>query len=170
MQRRSHIGEYKDLLHQRYKMEVKGKIQCPYCCMPDVKFLTANDCRQHVLEEHEEEMKEPLAQGFFFEDYLAEEQLFFELKDRFKDSEEDLAALEAAIGKLADDRRERLMILRLAISLWPCRHEVAEDENGDINLNECCEGRRRFGEFMNLICEAYEFGDEQGDDESDGHL
>lgn len=141
-------------------MEEQGRIQCPYCYNTPVKFLTTAECRQHAQEEHEEVMKEALGNGFFFEDYLAEEQLFFELKDRFKDSEEDLDALEVAIGKLSDDRRERLMILRLAISLWPCRHENGEDDNGDINLNGCCEGRRRFGEFMNLICEAYDCEDD----------
>jgi hypothetical protein len=153
-------------------MASNKRIQCPYCYEEAVKFITTEECRQHVLEEHEEEMKEPLGHGFFFEDYLAEEQLFFELKDRFKDSEEDLAALEVAIGKLSDDRRERLMVLRLAISLWPCRHENGEDDDGEINLNGCCEGRRRFGEFMNLICDAYECGGDEQDegDESAGHL
>ena len=44
-------------------MEVKGRIQCPYCYEEAVKFVTVDDCRQHALEEHEEEMKEPLGSG-----------------------------------------------------------------------------------------------------------
>ncbi len=143
-----------------------AKIQCPYCCDVTTKFLTTADCRQHAHEEHEDEIAEPLGPGFFLEDYLAEEELFFELKARLEGHDEDIAAAEAAVrGKLIDKRREKLMVLRLAISLWPCRHEgEGEAEAEEINLSSCCEARRRFGEFMNILCDAYEIGDCDADE------
>lgn len=130
------------------------RIQCPYCYTP---FTSSELCKTHCDDEHADELAEPLGKDFYIADYLVEEQLFQELKDEFADLEANMAVVEAKVGESLQGRRQKLMALRLYICLWPCKHEgddESENEN-EVDLTACCDGRKYFGEFLNVMYEAY---------------
>ena len=84
------------------------------------------------------------------------------MKNILLGSAEESGKVEDLVEKYLPDitvTRKRLLILRLQVYLWPCTHE-GEDLD---NLDECCDARRRFGEFMNVMCDAYGSDDDASD-------
>lgn len=141
---------------------MKNSNMCPYC---HESFEGINTLREHAEVLHEEEVKDPISKNFYFEDYLREERVYHELKNRFSDQEEAplRSILEESVMELEPELpvgsdRNRLTVLRLLINVWPCKH-IGEEESAD--LTNCCENRKNLGEFMDLVCDLY------GSDSSD---
>ena len=132
------------------------RIQCPYCYTP---FTSSELCKTHCDDEHADELAEPLGKDFYIADYLAEEQIFQELKAEFAGTEANMAAVESRVGELILDKRQRRMSLRLFICLWPCKHvsntEEDDEDEEEVDLTSCCDGRKYFGEFLNTMYDAY---------------
>jgi hypothetical protein len=126
------------------------RIKCPYCYTP---FTSSELCKTHCDDEHADELAAPLGKGFYIADYLAEEQIFQELKAEFVGTEANMAAIESRVDESLT-RRQRLMALRLYICLWPCKHEGLDNEE-EVDLTSCCDGRKYFGEFLNIMYDAY---------------
>ncbi len=136
------------------------KIQCPFCYERISESVT--ECQSHCEENHRDKIDKPLAKGFTLTDYWREETTFFTLKNILLGSSEESGKVEDLVEKFLSDApaiRKRLLILRLQVYLWPCTHEGDDPDN----LDECCDARRRFGEFMNVMCDAYG-SDDEGDE------
>ena len=141
---------------QYYRMY---KIQCPYC--HERISESVDECQSHCEEFHHDRIDKPLGKDFYLKDYWCEEVVFFTLRDILRGREEVDGLVEDCIAKYLPEGmpiRKRLLTLRLQAYLWPCTHEDVDPDN----LDECCPARRRFGEFMNAMCDAY-----GSDDESD---
>ena len=137
-----------------------SKIQCPYCY--ERISESVDQCQSHCEEHHQNRIDRPLGKGFYLADYWREEVVFFILKDILRGKEEVEGEIEDLIAMHlpeATQLRRRLLKLRLQAYLWPCTHEGNDSDN----LDECCNARRRLGEFLNVLCDAY-----GSDDESDG--
>ncbi len=139
-------------------------IQCPFCYERISESVT--ECQSHCEENHRDKIDKPLAKDFVLSDYRREETVFFQLKGILLGSVEEAGKVEDLVEKYYSEGsaiRKRLLILRLQVYLWPCTHE-GKDEDQD-NLDDCCDARRRFGEFMNVMCDAY--GSDCDGDESE---
>ena len=153
-------------------------IQCPFCYERISESVA--ECQSHCEENHRDKIDKSLAKGFTLTDYWNEEVVFFTLKKILLGSvEERQQGWHSAPGLCPGEEpgkvedlvekyysqgsviRKRLLILRLQVYLWPCTHD-GKDEDPD-NLDECCDARRRFGEFMNVMCDAYG-SDDEGDE------
>ncbi len=135
-------------------------IQCPFCYERISESVI--ECQSHCEENHRDKIDRPLGKDFFLADYWREEVVFFTLKNILLGSTEEPGKVEDLVEKYLTDAtatRKRLLILRLQVYLWPCKHEDGDPDN----LDECCDARRRFGEFMNVMCDAYE-SDGDGDE------
>ncbi len=132
-------------------------VQCPYCY---TFFTDSNECKTHAEEEHTEDLPEALGRDFYFKDYLLEETAFHKLKVIFRAKEEMPreeveAMVRTELPVDAKEQRIKLLTLRLMVSTWPCKHELGP-EDIDRDLSGCCDARRRFGEFMDIMCDAYD--------------
>ncbi len=135
-------------------------IQCPFCYERISESVA--ECQSHCEENHRDKIDKPIAKGFTLTDYWHEETTFFTLKNILLGSSEESGKVEDLVEKFLSDApaiRKRLLILRLQVYLWPCKHEGEDPDN----LDECCDARRRFGEFMNVMCDAYG-SDDEGDE------
>ncbi len=136
---------------------------CPYC---NETFEELEKMSEHAQEFHREDLKVPVAKNVFFEDYVKEERVFLTLKKRFLGSQEPAPSrrtlaeyvMEIEPTLPVDSRRNLLCVLRILVSVCPCRHE--HDEGPTENLDDCCENKRNIGEFMDLICDLYGSSDE----------
>ncbi len=140
------------------------KIQCPFCY--ERISESVEECQSHCEENHRDKIDKSLAKGFTLADYWREEVVFFTLKNILlepgRSPGEEPGKVEDLVEKYytaGSAIRKRLLILRLQVYLWPCTHEGEDPDN----LDECCDARRRFGEFMNVMCDAYG-SDEEGDE------
>ena len=132
---------------------------CPYC---NGTFEELEKMYEHAQELHEEDIKVPVAKDLLFEDYVKEERVYLTLKKRFLGSqgpapprrtlEECVMEIEPALP--VGSRRNLLCVLRILVSVWPCRHEI-DEETPEVDLNNCCESKKSMGEFMDLICDLY---------------
>ena len=137
---------------------------CPYC---NETFEELDKMSEHAQELHGEDLKVPVAKNVFFEDYVKEERVFLTLKKRFLGSQEPApsrSTLEECVMEIeptlpVGSRRNLLCVLRIIVSIWPCRHEPDGDEYTE-NLDDCCENKRNMGKFMDLICDLYGSSDE----------
>ena len=139
-------------------------IQCPFCYERISEFVA--ECQSHCEENHRDKIDKLLAKDFTLTDYWDEEVVFITLKKILLGSVEEPGKVQDLVEKYYSRGsviRKRLLILRLQVYLWPCTHD-GKDEDPD-NLDECCDARRRFGEFMNVMCDAY--GSDDDGDESE---
>jgi hypothetical protein len=142
-------------------MMIRRMIQCPFCY--ERISESVDECQSHCEENHRDKIDRVLAKDFTLADYWNEEVVFFTLKKILLGSKEEPGKVEDLVSKFlpqGSENRKRLLKLRLQVCLWPCTHEG--DDNDPDNLDDCCDARRRFGEFMNVMCDAY------GDDDDDG--
>ena len=136
---------------------------CPYC---NAAFQELEKMVEHAQELHGEEIKVPVAKDLFFEDYVKEERVYLTLKKRFLGSQEPAPprrTLEEYVMEIepslpVGSRRNLLCVLRILVSVWPCKHE--SDGGSEEDLDNCCENKKNIGEFMNLICDLYGDSDE----------
>lgn len=127
-------------------------IQCPFCY--ERISESVDTCQSHCEEFHPDKINELITTDFTLADYWREEGAFFKLKNLLKGSIDDSAKVEELVEQElvgAPALRKRLLTLRLQVCLWPCTHECDDPDN----LDDCCDARRRFGEFMNVMCDAY---------------
>jgi hypothetical protein len=136
-------------------------IQCPFCYERISESVT--ECQSHCEENHRDKIDKVLAKDFTLADYWREEVAFFTIKNILSGKSEVEGEVEDLVLKFLPDClpiRKRLLKLRLQVCIWPCKHEGEDPDN----LDDCCDARRRFGEFMNVMCDAYG----SDGDESDG--
>lgn len=141
-------------------------IQCPFCYERISESI--EECQSHCEENHRDKIDKMLAKDFTLADYWNEEVVFFSLKGILSGKSEVEGEVEDLVSKYLPDGlpiRKRLLKLRLQVCLWPCKHEG--DDNDPDNLDDCCDARRRFGEFMNVMCDAYGSDDDDGGDGSE---